>query len=495
MQYVFNDPRRYINTIEFKNVLPILDIERIRSFHEESIVGNFIKKEFRYSFDNAIWSEWDTLNQGKLISIHFADQSNFYLHFKYTRKHVIDGNIESIYLTYDSRTITPQPPDSSIIDADLFQGEGPEYYLNNENHFGPLVSLEVYNVPDGSAIGVYFDRVDTSLSTELYFKRIKAGSGTLVTETSAGIITIDASGGAGGIYESALNPSIAMPNPVGGIPAGTKVADLNGDTINSLWDALLFPTAYPTLTPPSATFTITPTTGLATLQEIGALINIAAVATFNRGSISPQYSASSPYRSGPPNNYDYSGTGLVDVSSALLSNSQTILGYTVIIANQPIWRSRISYNVGVQPYDSKGNIFNTPWPAGTTTFIDRTFEGVYPLFGTTVNIGTLTKQTLVSMLSGNNIQMNLVAESGGNKQKFEIPVAWTGAPTNRPLTGIKTYNTVSAQWEYEGGSAFLSLLKWTTSVVSETIQGNLINYTRYTYNGVDRSAIQIRLEF
>ena len=79
------------------------------------------------------------------------------------------------------------------------------------------------------------------------------------------------------------------------------------------------------------------------------------------------------------------------------------------------------------------------------------FEGVYPLFATTSNITTLTQQTLVSMLTGNNISMTLVAETGGNKQKFEIPTAWTGAPTNKPLLGILTYNSVSGNYEYQGG--------------------------------------------
>jgi hypothetical protein len=126
--------------------------------------------------------------------------------------------------------------------------------------------------------------------------------------------------------------------------------------------------------------------------------------------------------------------------------------------------------------------------AGDTTIINRTFEGVYPLFATTVGITTLTKQTLLSMsttpapVGG----MALVAETGGNKQKFETPDAWTAI---HPLTNVQTYNTISSAWESTG------LGTWTTSSTTETIQGNIVNYTRYTYNGSDRGSVQIRLVF
>jgi hypothetical protein len=99
------------------------------------------------------------------------------------------------------------------------------------------------------------------------------------------------------------------------------------------------------------------------------------------------------------------------------------------------------------------------------------------------------------MLSGNNIVFNMVTESGGNKQSFDIPDAWTGSPTNRPLQGIETYNGFSMNWEYEGGTAATSLAKWSTSPTTHTIETNSVNYTRYTYNGVDRGSIQIRLKF
>lgn len=100
------------------------------------------------------------------------------------------------------------------------------------------------------------------------------------------------------------------------------------------------------------------------------------------------------------------------------------------------------------------------------------------------------------MKTANNIQFNLVAQPGTiDKASFSIADAWTGAPTNRPITGIQTFDTVSNTWKYEGGTAATSLAKWTVSNTTRSIAGNIISYDNYEYNGVARSAISIRLNF
>jgi len=863
MQYIFNDRRTYITSIEFQNTSPIVNIEKIVSFREDGIVGNFTKKEFCYSFNNITWSPWQTLNITNLSSIDFRDNQYFYLHVKYSRNKVIDGNIDRFSIIYDSKITTPSIIyDVSIIDADFLQGKDGEYYLNFSNHYGkiPTSSLTFFNVGgevecadiidaseyttirfrtfkginnvivyqdgdniiidvsdytlksyvDGSlndirsqyipdfSLGYKFiwdtsGLLDVSIRTDgaqgvqgtqgtvgaqgtqgvqgslgLQGAQGKIGSqgisgaqgkvgaqgsigyqgvqgsigiqgiqgtqgrvgsiglqgvqghigsqglsgvqgaqgnqgqkgdkgdqgiqglagsqGAIGSQGSQGMIGLKgdkgdvgsqglagsqglvgsqgvqgsrglkgddgaqgvqgsigiqgsqgmsvqgsagkagdqgaqgtqgaqglsgiqgaqgsegqrgvkgdtgsqgvqgtqgtqgaqgiqgvvgckgevgaqgtqgtqgrigsqgiqgnvgygsqgvqgaqgtaiqgvqgnvgiqgiqgATGSGGGasdasinelyqwqiiqdasiissvIYTSSLDPSITMPSAVGGIPAGTTVSQLNNKTFSYLWDSLLFPTAYPTLTNPSATFVISSPSS--TLQEVSANISIQFSATFNRGSISPQYSADSPYRSGPPNKYNYSGTGLpAYVDTSALSNSQTVSSYYIKLGNQS-WSSYVSYDAGCQPKDSKGNNYMSPLPAGNTSTITRTITGVYPIFATTVDISLMTKQTLYDMNTVGPITLSLVAEVGGYKQAFELPNAWIGAPTNNPLTGIRTYNTVSGQWEYQGGTAAASLTKWTSSSTTETIQGYVINYTKYTYNQTDRSATQIRLEF
>ena len=283
-----------------------------------------------------------------------------------------------------------------------------------------------------------------------------------------------------------------MVSTVGGYLAGTLVNDLKGDSLIKMWDDLLFPTANPTLTGPSGTFVMAPTTAL---YEVADTATLTFTTTLNRGSISPQYSADSPYRSGLPNNFDFTGTGLIDASSSSIPYVHAPIDVSILVGNQS-WSAAIGYDGGVQPYNNKGVEYDSSLAAGSLSASPtRTIEGVYPLFATTSTITVLTKQTLLSMSTGTTPGYTLVAETGGNKQKFDIPDKWTGAPTNNPLVGVQQYNTFSSVWEYPGGSAAASLLLWNTSATTQTIQSVVENYTRYTYNGTDRSSVQIRLIF
>jgi hypothetical protein len=331
------------------------------------------------------------------------------------------------------------------------------------------------------------------VSTNLGFLRESSIGDTLYFDSS-GYLQVDPSSSASGIYNTTLDSSLEMPTAVGGYPAGTTVADLKGDTLIQLWDNLLFPTVNPTYVTPNNSFS----DNVSSLQKVGAIISPQFTAAFNKGEI--QIAGNfQDYRSGDPSSYIYtdpsSNTLLVQSNTSSLSDIQTISGYEVIIGTQT-FTNQVIYDEGPQPLDNKGNPYGAPLPSGTTSSKSTSFEGVYPLFGTTSAINNPdSEQTLVSMISGNNIVFNMVAESGGNKQSFDIPDEWTGAPTNRTLQGVETYNTVSGSWEYQGGSASNSLTYWTTSSTSHNVEGNTINYTRYTYNSVDRSNIQIRLKF
>lgn len=295
------------------------------------------------------------------------------------------------------------------------------------------------------------------------------------------------SGGSGSNLYTGQSPAAIT---VGGISGGTV---LTGKTYTQLFEELLVPTLNPILSAPFNGFSKSSPAG--SLFEIACSQTINFAATFNQGSISPAYCGGPSLRSGLPVDYNYTGTGLPSVvPSSSLSDNENTGAYITLIGNQS-WSGSVSYSAGSQPLNSKGGNYSTPLVSGTTGAISITLEGVYPLFASTVTIGTLTKQPLVSMLTANNIAFSMVAETGGNKQQFEIPNAWTGAPTSRPLIGIQTYNTVSLSWEYQGGTNVTSLTYWNTIGSTETIQGNVINYTKYTYNSTDRSSIQIRLVF
>lgn len=181
----------YVKSIEFKTDVPLINVEKIRYYKEFDLTGSFITIEFRYSWDNSIWSNWNTLSQINLSSIEFRDNPNFWLHIKYTRHGVGSGNIHRLYLTYDSNTIVPPVPIDASIDANYLGGQPPSYYLDRSNQFGSYDNLIVTNILDASSIGIYQNRSDTSIGTELFFKGIEGRNGIVITESSHGKIFID----------------------------------------------------------------------------------------------------------------------------------------------------------------------------------------------------------------------------------------------------------------------------------------------------------------
>ena len=262
-----------------------------------------------------------------------------------------------------------------------------------------------------------------------------------------------------------LDPSVVT---VGGIESGTT---FSATTFPYFVDMLLYPELFPTLTNPSSTFSADANG----YKEIGEVIaSIAFSSGFSRGSITPAYGTSG-YRSGLPNKYVYTGTGLpLTQASTSLSDAQTVSSYTVITGAQS-WTGCAAYDAGEQPKGSKGTNYSTPLSSGQTSAIPVTITGVYPVFATTVDIATMTKQTLALMPS--TIQTNMVAEVLPNKQTADFPDAW-GA-----ITGIQFFSTVSNTWEWIGGSKANSLLTFTKTPTTNTIQTHVIAYQKYTHNG------------
>jgi hypothetical protein len=298
------------------------------------------------------------------------------------------------------------------------------------------------------------------------------GSGVEVESSGSDgiLVTIDG-GGSGGTYTNTDPTPINFPSDDDpNIPSGTTFTN---KTFPEMMDLMLYPELDPTLTNPSNTFSISPSG----LREIGETIaTITLSATFNKGSISPAYGTTG-FRSGDPNNYVYTGTDASDNASTALTDTETISSYTVLLGSNS-WTGAVAYNEGPQPLTSKGNNFSSPLSAGTTPAITRTITGVFPVFATTSAIGTLTKQSLQSMTT--YIQVSMVAETGGNKQTIDIPDAWA------TITGAQQFNTFSGTWDS------INLSQFTITSVTNTIQGNPINYKRYTHNSNTIGARQLR---
>lgn len=284
------------------------------------------------------------------------------------------------------------------------------------------------------------------------------------------------------IFEPVEALTYQNPDPVnvtvGGIEKGDTFFATAKDFAETMHD-MFYPTLYPTYVNPSSSFTF----NASSLYEVGSSASIDFLAQFNRGSINLDGSFQN-YRAGLPNTYHYTGDSLPSsVSSTALSDSRSIS--ITVATGYNTWTSTISYDQGPQPLDSDGNPYDSPYPAGTTSSISRTIEGVYPLFANSADISVMDKQPLVSMITGNNVVIDFPAEAG-KKQAFDIPEEWE---MSRPLVTVETYNTLSGSWEDTG------LGQWDTSSAQHDIQGVTTDYNRYTYNGPDRGSVSIRLKF
>lgn len=214
---------------------------------------------------------------------------------------------------------------------------------------------------------------------------------------------------------------------VGGITAGTE---LTGKTSNELLEELLVPTLFPTLTAPSNGFS----DNAGATQEVGDTIGtINFTATFDRGSITPAYGTSG-FRSGLPNEYNYTDNGNVDQSlpatqaSTSLTDNQSLTS-VVVQAGVNQWSSSVDYDAGEQPLDSVGGNFDSPLPAGTTGLQNVSFTGIYPYFyGTSVSapvvgdalIASGTKQVLNA---GDPLTINFGGAITGEYVWFAVPTS------------------------------------------------------------------------
>ena len=349
--------------------------------------------------------------------------------------------------------------------------EGLDYTISSdltEIEAGENVTVE----QDGLKYTINADVSKEDLKDFLTAQNIIAGHNISIDELTGGNIQINSEVD----EEKYTNPNGCI--AVGGIKAGTTFNDL---TMSEMWDLLLYPELYPSLSNPSVSLSRSPSSSY---YEIGDTISFSLTASFNRGSINPAYGTSG-YRSGLPNKYDFTGAQTEDVETTNMSATENVTDYTVLSGSQS-WSCRTYYDAGEQPKSNKGADYGSPLPAGSVTS-SVSFTGVYPYFATTANLNTLTKQSLTSM-SSTYVQINMVAESDTSdlKQRAEFPQAW------RQITGIQFLNTLNNTWEWLDGSKANSLLTFTKTTTTKEVQGNEVAYNLYTNNKTTTGARQLR---
>lgn len=263
-------------------------------------------------------------------------------------------------------------------------------------------------------------------------------------------------------YKSTLSDDIATVNDLGGIPAGTTVAQLKNKTFSQLVDELIFPTVNPTFEAPTASLRWSSTFTAPIIQEVGTTgASVPVAASFNTG-----------YN---PGAIKIAGVKKQNRGGALDSvNSFIYINYiptnktfpTEIPEGSISYKYRAAYAQGPQPLDSKGNNYQTPLPAGIVDSAAVIINGVYPYF---TNKDINEAFTKLALTTSNTLTGVKFKAEGPNKHTFKIPAKYI-------LTKVELFNTLSGKYENYG------IDKFTKTTENIEVQGKQVSYAVYTRN-------------
>ena len=274
-------------------------------------------------------------------------------------------------------------------------------------------------------------------------------------------VSVQAGGSGSGSLQKAITASI----DVGGIKTGDAFAI--GTDYDDMWQNLLDPIKYPTLTAPSASIA-----GGTTLLETGSSVSRTITVTFNRGSINPAYGTSG-YRSGAAADYSLNN-GTAQAENTFIET---------ISESNKTFKAKVNYAAGEQPKDSKGNNYDNPLPAGYVETSTLTYKFDNPIWANTSSISTVAKLSLLDHTSTKQKDMNFPAQTVANPEIFDIPASWT-------VTAVQVKNDLSGQYE-DCSSEFT-----VTNTTHNDAGGTSVAYKRYTDNrGYNAGARTIRVKW
>lgn len=263
-------------------------------------------------------------------------------------------------------------------------------------------------------------------------------------------------------YKSLLADDIATVNALGGIPAGTTVAQLKNKTFSQLFDELIFPTVNPTFEAPTASLSLKSTSTTPIIQEVGTTgASVPVTASFIMG-----YNPGAIKIAGVKK--QNRGGNLQPAESFIyINNTPTNKTFPTEIPEGSItYKYRATYTRGPQPLDSKGNNYQTPLPAGIVDSAAVTINGVYPYFTNKDNNEVFTKLALITSTTLSAVKFKA---EGPKKHTFKIPAKYT-------LTKVELLNTLSGKYENYG------IDKFTKTTENIEVQGKQVSYAVYTRN-------------
>lgn len=262
----------------------------------------------------------------------------------------------------------------------------------------------------GTSVGSGVDVYSGQTGRTSVFRSIIGGGDTDVS-ASGDTIVINS---VGGTYNLASPAAIC----VGGIDVGTV---LTGKTSFELFEEILVPELCGTITAPSIGIVLT----CSGIKEIGCNISQTVTGNFNQGCINPQYCSVSDKRSGLPNAYQFTGTGMPGPWQACssLSASQNNASYDVISGSQS-WGVCTRYDCGDPALGSKGTEYCAALPSGCTSAANGSITGILPWYWGTNASGTITS----TVITGGTKVVAVVGQSTPITFEAITEYLWFAAP-------------------------------------------------------------------
>lgn len=346
----------------------------------------------------------------------------------------------------------PQASYNSTTHADgiYFATDTKKIIMNNAEYGGDS-NKKVSDVAlNANANGIVITYTDSTSTTLLLGKATVTADGLMSKEDKTKLDSLDPT--ASGSYKSSLDPTVATVEKLGGIDAGTTVAQLTGKSYDKIFDTLIFPTVNPTFTAPSASISLK---SYQNVQEIGA--NAPTAANFN-----VSFNAGAITLAGKKQN-NRAGAQDMEASKILYSSSKVESLPEKVVADAMDYYYRAAYAEGPQPKDSKGNNYQTPLAAGSVDSGKTTVTGYRAAYSGLVSTNAITEEVIKGMTKTVSAKETIKVSGPISEQYicFAAPAGWT-------VSNIKDSNNFDVTSSYA------------TSTVSVTgLDGQAVNYTVY----------------
>ena len=290
-------------------------------------------------------------------------------------------------------------------------------------------------------------------------------------------------------FYSSLGDSVQVPSTVGGIKAGTTVAQLKGKKQNEIIDMLLFPEQQPTVANPSASIALKNAFKANGIYEVGSAGPVQADFTtgFNRGTCTVAGQAAK------------NRAGALDSSKSFIyvggsTSNKTFPAKVTLGAMQ--YNYVATYGQGdtlLTSWGNKASVTPNPLPAGSVNSDAIYIYGTYPYYCNGASASTSAQDTNFPGAAAPGTKLPLQKwtdtlvgakfaseASTGTRLVFEFPAT-------KQVTKVEFMNTVSGKWEVfaEGNYAV-------SSSGNKNIQGSYIMYNKLTTEGALNGALQLR---